>query len=408
MTSTAPRSDMTSTAPRSDMTSTAPRSDMTSTAPRSGPTAPGLTVGAGHVTALRLFDIAYAIDLKRAEALWAAHAAPAGERRRLTGTPPKAMDFGNPPLALRLPPMELRLGEAVVTAEVTARLYDFGVVSLALTLPVGNLPWPDYVALANRLEQAVGPGAPSPWQDLLGAVRAPVARAIERPTARIMEEDYLIAVVEALDEPLSAEALLARVDLVPLLSGEHRPLSAGAQADLLRHQYSYYTDDLVVLTWDRAFLYEPRGETDVRDVLEVANAQLLEMRFYDELMDAELPHIYDLVEAARRGSTVFSSRRYAKLARRLHGLVAEVTELTERVDNALQVTEDVYLARVYTAAMALFRVPVVSAAVDRKLQTVRETYQALYDESHSSRAELLEITVVLLIMIEVVLSLTRH
>ena len=39
----------------------------------------------------------------------------------------------------------------------------------------------------------------------------------------------------------------------------------------------------------------------------------------------------------------------------------------------------------------LFRVPVVSAAVDRKLQTVRETYQALYDEAHSSRAELLEI-----------------
>ena len=214
--------------------------------------------------------------------------------------------------------------------------------------------------------------------------------------------------VNELDEALTAEALLERVDLIPLLTGEPRALSAGARADLLRQRFSDYVDDLVVLTWDRAFLYEPRHDTDVADVLEVANAQLLEMRFYDERLDEELPRIYDTVEAARRTPFLLSARRYARLARGLHGLVAEVTELTERVDNALQVTEDVYLARVYAAAMALFRVPVVSAAVDRKLQTVRETYQALYDEAHSSRAELLEIAVVILIMMEVALSLLRH
>ncbi|MFW9331552.1 hypothetical protein ACN9OR_12145, partial [Glaesserella parasuis] len=93
--------------------------------------------------------------------------------------------------------------------------------------------------------------------------------------------------------------------------------------------------------------------------------QLLEMRYYDELLDAELPRMYDLVEATRR--LPLAPRRYAKLARRLYALVAEVTELTEKVDNALQVTEDVYLARVYTAALDLFRVRAVGAAVDRKL-----------------------------------------
>ena len=121
-----------------------------------------------------------------------------------------------------------------------------------------------------------------------------------------------------------------RVDLVPLLSGEQRPLSDGARQDLLRQRFSYYTDDLAVLTWDRAFIYEPRGDTDLLDVLEVANAQLLEMRYYDELLDAELPRMYDLVESARRAASLLASRRYAGLARGLHTLVAEVTELTER------------------------------------------------------------------------------
>ena len=52
----------------------------------------------------------------------------------------------------------------------------------------------------------------------------------------------------------------------------------------------------------------------------------------------------DLVEATRSTWNLLAARRYAELARKLYTLVAEVTELTEKVDNALQVTEDVYLA----------------------------------------------------------------
>jgi len=364
---------------------------------------PDTLIRAGHVTALRLFDIAYAIDLKRAETLWAAREPTAGARRQLSATPRKAMAFGVPPLALSLPPVILALPDGPATVEVTARLYDFGVAALALTLPVRDLPWADFARLANQVQAAA-----APWMELLDGLRAAIREALDRPAATLLEEDYLLSVVNRLDQPITAEALLERIDLVPLLSGETRPLSPGARADLLRQRFSYYEDDLVVLTWDRAFILEPRGETDVLDVLEVANAQLLEMRFYDELLDAELPRIYDTVEAARRTPALLAARRYARLARRLHGLVAEVTELTERVDNALQVTEDIYLARVYAAAMALFRVPVVSAAVDRKLATVRETYQALYEEASSSRAELLEIAILLLIALEIILSLLRH
>jgi uncharacterized Rmd1/YagE family protein len=77
------------------------------------------------------------------------------------------------------------------------------------------------------------------------------------------------------------------------------------------------------------------------------------------------------------------------------------------VDNALQVTEDVYLARIYTAALELFRVPTVSAAVDRKLSIIRDTYTALYDEASGSRSSLLEVIIVVLIAVEIVLAVVR-
>lgn len=366
-------------------------------------------VRSGHVTALRLYDVAYAIDLGRVEAIWARHAGTASSRSRLSATPAKAVTFGVPPVALPLDAIPLQLGPLAAVAAVTARIYDFGVVALALRVPAVDLSWPDYTALLNAVDAHVGDGGDGRlWDGLLARVRTLLSEALERPTNSAIEEDYLIGTVHAFSETLTAAALRDRVDLAPLLSGEQRALSDAARRDLLRQSFSYYADDLVVLTWDRAFIYEPRGDSDVADVLEVANAQLLEMRYYDELLDDELPRMYGLVQTTRRTATnLLAPRRFATLARRLYTLVAEVTELTEKADNALQVTEDVYLARIYASALGLFRVPTVSAAVDRKLSIIRDTYTALYDEANSSRAGLMEFLILVLIAVEIVLALVR-
>lgn len=362
-------------------------------------------VARGAIVALRLFDVAYAIDLARAETLLAGQTR-AARRSRLSATPPKAMAFGVPPVALQLEPIALMLDGQTVTADATARLYDFGAVTIALRVAVTGAPWGEFAARLNDVDRQVETDART-WDELLRQVRTLVGAALIRPEESRIQEEYIIGVVHAFDRPLSAAALQESVDLVPLLSGEQRPLSDGARQDLLRQRFSYYTDDMVVLTWDRAFVYEPRGDSDVLDVLEVANAQLLEMRYYDELLDDELPRMYDLVARARRTRTLLASKRFANLARRLHTLVAEVTELTERVDNALQVTEDVYLARIYAAALDLFRVRAVSVAVDRKLAIIRDTYSALYDESSASRTELMEMLIVILIVAEIVIALVR-
>ena len=81
-------------------------------------------VATGHIIALRLFDLAYAIDLARAETLWTRHAAGPARRARLAVTPPKAMAFGVPPLTIELDPIVLDVAGAQTPAQVTARLYD--------------------------------------------------------------------------------------------------------------------------------------------------------------------------------------------------------------------------------------------------------------------------------------------
>jgi len=359
-----------------------------------------LTVASGTIVALRLFDVAYAIDLGRAEALLAKQARSAS-RTRLTATPPKAMAFDVPPVSLMLGPVTLTLDSDEVTASATARVYDFGAVTIALRVPITGASWDGFVRQVNAVDRIATDGtAGDTWERLLQQVRVLLRPAMIRPEESKVQEDYLIGVVHAFDRALTAAALQESVDLVPLLSGEQRTLSDGARQELLRQRFSYYADDLVVLTWDRAFIYEPRGDSDVMDVLEVANAQLLEMRYYDELLDDELPRMYDLVAKARRTRTLLASKRFADLARRLHTLVAEVTELTERVDNAIKFLSDMFSARLYRLAASKVGVPDYKSLVQEKLRTSEDLYRFLIEEFHQSRTFWLEFLVVLILLME--------
>jgi hypothetical protein len=135
------------------------------------------------------------------------------------------------------------------------------------------------------------------------------------------------------------------------------------------------------------------------------NAQLLELRVYDALLDARVPVIYQRAARLKRGRVALFQGEYARTANEMRALVAEVTQITEKVDNALKVTEDVYLARIYTSALELFRMRFWADSIAHKLALLRDTYTALYDEAVATRAGWMEASIVVLIVLEIVLAL---
>lgn len=357
-------------------------------------------VARGRVIAQRLFDLAYAIDLDRARGLCA--------DLPVIAPPPGPPSLGTPPLRLQLASIELGIGGARCRSEVSAHLYDFGVLSLALTFVAEDLAWDAFAGFLREVELAVSADGPAaPWSGLLQSIQSRVAPALDRPGAAVIQEDYQLVVVDTFREAPDA-ALHEAVDLAPLLAADPRPLSADARDTLLRHRFAYLADDCVVVARDRAFLYQPAGDAGVAAVLEAANAQLLELRYYDALLDAELPRMYGLVARTRSLSALSAPGQLSRLARRLYTLVAEVTELTGKVENALRIAGHPYLARVYGTTLELFDVPALAVDVDRKLAIIRDTYAALYNEAAVSRAGLLELTIIVLIAVELLLPVFRH
>ena len=116
----------------------------------------------------------------------------------------------------------------------------------------------------------------------LAPLLARIAPAIVKGGQAPVTEDYVVFRVNRLEDGggsrISPETLRDE-DIARLLLGEPRPLSSSARRELLSQRFTYFEDDLAVLTWGSARVVEPEAEdTDVQYVLEFANAQLLELR----------------------------------------------------------------------------------------------------------------------------------
>ena len=354
----------------------------------------------GAAVIYRLFDIAYAIDLERAATILAPSAP---ERTRPARTEAQALQIANPPVSITLGKRALTVLGEPCDAQLSARLFDFGVCSLQLELQAPpRVSWETFLAFAHAVERA--PELAGVVATELELLRQRLAPAMERPMPGPVTEEYVVFRIAALGNAAGAVLPADALDddrLAHLLLGEERPLAAQARSGLLAHRFSYYADDLVVLTWDNALVAEPRAsDRDVEYMLEFANAQLLELRVYDALLDAELPAMYDRVAAARRRALPLLTRRFQSVLGDLQTRVADVTETVERAENGLKVTDDVYLARVYGAALDLFRATAWRRGIERKLEIFRETYAMLNGEAQAARSELLEVVIIIVIVAE--------
>jgi hypothetical protein len=225
-----------------------------------------------------------------------------------------------------------------------------------------------------------------------------------KPYPRWQSEDYFIFHVrEAAGSPAPAELVRHRGQAIAqIVRGERAPLSEGECSEVLRSQMSYYANDLSVIGWNGAFLYDtPAGAETAIQLLEYANSQLLEFRHYDELLTAVLAEAYD---SFGKDSGVFARWRLARSATNLHTVLLEVFELTERADNAIKFLSDMFAARLYRLAAARVGVPDYKDLVEQKLKTAEELYHYMLDQFNQSRGFLLEATVVIILLVELFLA----
>ena len=341
----------------------------------------------------RLYDVADNIDLNKAQSLWSA-SNQISSRLRLARVSPKAIAFKVPPLTVELGTQEIPVAGRNYAVETKARLYDFGVISLTLRLDLPrDIPYEEYLDLAIATEHLPEDRIQQFAERVLDTIHAALLN--RRPPE--FDEDFTVYYFREWKD----------WDIVPLLLKDRNPVNEETRQETMANRLSY-ANDVAYLAWDSAFIYDPSGSMEIPDLLEFANAQYLELRYYDTLLEQGIVRMYEAIEDANVKTGISKLGKYRRIRRQLLELMADVTAITSRITNALRVTEDVFYARVYGVYLRLLRVSDWKESITEKVEIIQHTYNQLNDEVVTSRSEVMELTVILLILFEILLTLWEY
>jgi hypothetical protein len=356
-----------------------------------------MTTCRGSFRALLFYDVADEIDLDVLREL--VGVSPPGRIPEFKLPAPVYVRFEQPPVVETSESVCLSSGESF---QGKLKYFHYGVVSLEVELPF-QASWEELVRLTNRWTEQ-----PEIEQKALQIARkrlGGLTRALRKPYAEWLDEVYYaVHVYEVQPDQgrvLSAADLLAQNGpaIAQIVRGEQNQLSPSEEREVLGSSMSYYPTDLLVAGWMAAFLYDTtEGAAPTVQLLEYANTQLLEYRRYDEVLTRVLKGAYDSLER----SGFLRRWRLAGEAKRLNTLRLDITELTERTDNAIKFLSDMFYARAYQQASAKIGVNDYRHLVDEKLRTAGELYDFMVSEFREARGFFLELMVVVILLIEIV------
>jgi hypothetical protein len=315
----------------------------------------------------------------------------------------------NAPVRLRLGEVPVRIGDANYACEGFATAIDYGVLSISLHLPIPpGTSWSKLIELAS----AINASADSP--DEIDAicrkksheVADQIHTALKNRSEWEVSEDYVLWFLEEVSGIHRASDLTTQTDLPALILAERTDtLAAPSRNGILDYTYQYATDDLVVIDWNSAVVYEPSGQMEIADIIEFALTHLLEVRYYDDLLDRRLAELYDAADERRRSVW---RRRFSNLAHDANTRFLEISEIMERVDNSIKVVGDYYLAVIFRAAIRRFRVLDWQQSITRKMNSLARVSELLQGEMNVRRSHALELIVILLIAFEILSAFLRH
>jgi len=356
----------------------------------------------GEVVYVYAFDMAY--DMKRQPI------------RELLGQPvaqfvvdsskrsPRHLFFYRPQM-VRLPPQE-RIGpNGPMRMERVIKILPVGAISITVRVPFSVQQIEDLVAF-HDLQFSNG-SLNEEVRRCAEEVRLELEPHFIRPVPSLAEEEaYTVFSIESplLGEdgmPLRTENWLKsnRREIAALLTQEPDidHLSKQEADESTGRFLSYYEHDLVVIDWDAALLVDEKQNFDeTLYVMELANLQLAELEAYDRIVD-------DSLERAYRDLTKRTLRGRSNIMRELREIRIDLERFSDELSNITKFFGDWHLARIYQNISARFHLSDWHKTIDGKLQTLADLYQLLNHDQTNRWMLILEVTIVLLFVIDLVI-----
>lgn len=353
---------------------------------------------AGVCHALFCYDIGMGVDLDALES----RVEEATRLRvvRVRRPSPAWFEYEPAPVRLTIAGEPIGVGAWASEAAVECLVYDFGAVAVRYRIPFDGEPGsliPLGVALYDH-------------EALLRDSRARVGQLVRAGGAAVngggvseLVEDYAVYALSSWGGLASGVIERDADAFARLLQAEPGRLAPERIVQALGGRISYDPEDLTVIDWNGALLFDPEPE-DTLTVLTHANIELLEARWLDGQLDRLLDRSHELMRTAGRRA-LWPIGREPKQVREFASLQTDSALLFEGVNNAIKLIGDQHLARVYELASGRLHLPGWDASVLRKLAVAESVYEKMTDRASTQRLEVLEWIIIVLILVSIIMPL---
>jgi hypothetical protein len=360
----------------------------------------------GEVVYIYAYDIAYDIKNEPVEKILTQPTRDylVGPSKRI----PRQMFFYRPRIADFAPEKRvLRSGESLEIRK-SVKIFGVGAMTVQVRVPFEVERLEDLVGY-HDLKFAQG-GLEEEVAEFAESVRKDLAPYCVRPVPVLMQaEAYTVFCVAGLPEVEGqggrAEDWLRanRRRVAALLMQEENSESLSEQevCESTGLYLSYYGDDLVVVDWDSAVVVGQQDALDdVLHIMELANVQLVELAAYDRVLDEALQAAYNDMNRQTARST-------RKMLENLRELRIDLARISDELSNITKFFGDWHLAKTHRNLADRFHLGDWQRVIGEKTRTLDGLYQILLQNRFNYVMLLLEVTIVLLFIIDLVVLLIK-
>jgi hypothetical protein len=346
----------------------------------------------GNIYIFHAFDIGDDINLDKVQRLRTIKEVPL---RR-----PKYFKNYHTPLAIELPhPNES-------ARCISCKINNFGAVSLTYQIPfVDTLESirKEFDAITDEYQE----------QSVIDArsVYKRIARYANKPFFFQMRSSYSVIQVNPQPDTIDIPTLKSEYGSViaSTLRFETETLAEYQRNEILESAIGYFRGDVIIVDTDVSFVYDDEY-TETLDLMEFANIQQLELRFFDRLLDQRLNKIYEGEgrKLPLRSYIPFLSSLNSDPIVELGKLKVDISVIAERLEGSVKLAGEPYYSDIYSVLVEKLDLKNWQHAIDRKLSIIHDLQTTYQHKIDVMREDLLSVLIIVLIFIELVIGILSY
>lgn len=191
---------------------------------------------------------------------------------------------------------------------------------------------------------------------------------------REFDEEYSVYCISGYRGDPEVYLSLYGDNIAAFLKNERAPLDEEEVKATLSSYLKYGKDDITVVDWDGAFIFDPSGDFQSNiELFEIANLQLLKSRILDDELDDRLEKTLRLIKAPK-GLPIIRSREVRKVLKEVVEIRTQSILESEAIEHNIKLIGDWYSARLYSLISKKFHLDSWRSDIKEKLDTLEDVY----------------------------------